>query len=336
MKAAIIGVGTMGRKYADCFKRMKGVTLAGALAASMESAEKFASDYGGRGFVHFDELMQETDPDVVCITLPTYLHKEFVLKAATYRKPIICEKPIALSVEDAAEMISVCERLRTPLYIGHVVRFFPEYAALHQTIRSGEVGKALMAHTKRAAPYPVTKSGWYDDDAKSGGIIMDLLIHDMDMLRWIIGEVTSAFAMVRRTGSLQHAFVTLRFATGAAAHLEGIWGYPRPFTTSFEVVGDRGIVSFDSPSAEPIRLIKHRSHLYNGQEGKVELPPAGSAEHDPYYRQLQHFFDCIRFGTKPIVTAQDAARAVDIAQKAIRSAEIGLPIATPISPGTNV
>ena len=323
MRVALAGCGTMGIRYADRLSQMEEVQLAGVFARSQEKVSAFAEHYGTEGFTSFDEMMQRTDPDAVCIALPTFLHKEFVLKAAAYGKPVICEKPLALSVEEASVMIEACERSGAKLFVGHVLRFFPEYRAIRDSVLSSEIGRTGVAHAKRATFYPYAGSGWQADPDQSGGVIMDLMIHDIDFMRWTLGEVRSVYAMGRKLQGLEYALVTLRFQSGAVASLEGFWGYPGPFTTSVELAGTEGILRLDNQSTQPIRVLKRAA----GTSGSdpVAMPPNHSVQ-DPYDIELRRFIACIRDGKESPVTPQEALKAVEIAQAAVQSMKTGRPV----------
>jgi predicted dehydrogenase len=283
----------------------------------IEQAEKLAARTGATAYGSFDRMLEEADFDVISIALPTYLHKEFTIKAAKAKKHIICEKPIALTAEDAKEMIAVCEDSGVRLFVGHVVRFFPDYANMKEALDSGKLGSPGVAHASRIGGYP---GGWFADDARSGGVIVDLMIHDLDFLRACFGEVSSVYALNAKKDGLDYALVTLQFHNGAVANVESNWGYPGPFHTKAEIAGSKGVIRANSLKSSSLQIAKQGSP--NDSSASVTIPNSPGFR-SPYELQLEHFLSCIRDGSKPIVTADDAFKALELALAAKESIRTG-------------
>lgn len=323
INVAIVGCGTMGRIYAENLLRMEGVRLVAASDYKPESANAFAALYRTQGYSSMEDMIASADPDVVCITLPTFVHKEYVLRVAATGKHIICEKPIALNAADAADMIAACESAGVRLLIGHVLHFLPEYRDIRDTVSRGKIGAIGVAHTKRSGPHPGLPGNWYNDPHKSGGVIMDLMIHDIEFVRSLIGEVQTVYACNKQAEGIDYANVTLQFAGGATANLESCWGYPSPFVSSAEFAGDGGVVRYHSLESHGIAYM--RPPAKQKDAGRVVVPRKLTA-YDPVYFELEHFLDCIARRAEPIVTARDALAAVEIVQAAVRSSRTGLPV----------
>ncbi|WP_308637402.1 Gfo/Idh/MocA family protein [Paenibacillus silvisoli] len=320
MKVVVLGCGAMGSVHAAAFSRMPDVTLAAVCDIEIERADRLATKFGTACYASFESMMEAEDADVVSIALPTPLHKPYVLKAAALGKHVICEKPIAPTLEDADEMLAACRANNVRLFIGHVVRFFPEYADMRSRIEAGAIGTVGVAHAKRIGSHPGDATPWYLDREASGGVIMDLMIHDIDYMRSLFGDVKSVYALNRTGPSLDYALVTLRFhAHSAIAHLESHWGYPGPFTTAAEFAGTSGVLRYDSSASSSLQIRRTEAAA---AEKKVQVPQSPTYR-DPYYLELTHFIACIRSGEEPIVTAEDAKKAVEVARAAIRSAETG-------------
>lgn len=322
MKVAIAGCGTMGSVYARTLARIKGAKLTAVCTADPKRVADLPEYSNVHIFSSYEEMLNAGNADVVCVTVPTFLHKEYVLKAAARGKYIICEKPIALNLPDALAMIDACHRAKAKLFVGHVVRFFPEYENLHRLVSEGTIGRVGVAHAKRASSHPLAGS-WFADTTKSGGVILDLMIHDIDFMRWTVGEVKSVFAQHRAAEGVEYATVTLRFENGAIANLEAQWGFPGPFTAMVELAGQNGILRNDNQSTRSLIL---RSSSTSEQQRQGVTVPAVPAVDDPYYNELVHFMDCITYDRTPIVTAEDACKALEISLAAIRSATSGKPV----------
>ena len=149
MKIAIVGCGGMGNVHALSYVQMPDVTLTGVCDLDIELAEALSLKTGAPAYTSFETMLKEADFDVLSVTLPSYLHKEYTLKAAQAGKHVICEKPLALNLEDAAAMIQGCEHYGVRLFVGHVVRFFPEYVQMKQAIDEGKLGRVGVIHAKR-------------------------------------------------------------------------------------------------------------------------------------------------------------------------------------------
>src|SRR5690606_8031401 len=131
--------------------------------------------------------------------------------AAAAGKHVFCEKPISISIEDAKAMVEACEKAGVTLMVGHVLRFFPEYDAARDAVAGGRLGDPKVIRATRASAFPTWGSdNWFADESRSGGPIVDLIIHDIDWIRWTFGEVQRVYA--KRTE--RYALVTLRLESG--------------------------------------------------------------------------------------------------------------------------
>ncbi|RXZ82476.1 gfo/Idh/MocA family oxidoreductase [Paenibacillaceae bacterium] len=320
MKAAVVGCGGMGRVHARSYAGMKDVELVAVCDLIIEKADEVALATGATAFQSLDDLLASVQIDVISITVPSYLHKDLVVKAAAAGVHVICEKPSALTLADTEEMMAACETNQVSLFIGHVVRFFPEYVQMKEAIDRGELGQVGIAHAKRAGSHPGDIIPWFKEDEKSGGVIVDLMIHDIDFMRWAIGEVKSVYALRRCDDQMDYALVTLIFENGAAANLESYWGYPGSFHTSAEIAGDRGIVRANSQKTATLQIVKRAVDTEGGRFVEV---PGSPGFRNPYEIELGHFIDCIRAGHSPRVTATDAYKALEIALAAMESVRTG-------------
>jgi UDP-N-acetylglucosamine 3-dehydrogenase len=324
-RVLLIGAGNMGRMHARCYGRMDGVQLVGIVDGRHEFAEPLANDYGATVFHTYEEASEILDQvDVIDICLPTFLHKSYVLKAAAAEKDVICEKPLAGNLEDAREMIEACRSHGVRLFVGHVLRFFPEYRDAKAVLENGTIGTPGVVRTSRGGVFPTAWRDWYADFQNSGGLVLDMIVHDFDFLRWCFGEVERVYAkgMLGRTfARMDYALVTLRFRSGVIAHVEGTWAH-QGFSMKLEIAGSRGIIDYDSARDKPIVLSQRNTKESGGGVAVPESP----LKDNPYYLELKHFIDCLELGLEPIVTAEDAYSAMQISLAAIRSIQTGEPV----------
>lgn len=322
MKIGIAGVGFMGTTHAASWQET-GATLAGFVAETTEEAQGLAEKYGARVYPMLEDLLQVVD--VIDICTPTHLHHAMVLQAAAAGKHIVCEKPLALSVSECSEMILACQDAGVQLFIAHVVRYFPEYALAKKAVEQGQIGRVATMRLRRGSFRPKKAAGnWFLDESKSGGLMLDLMIHDFDYARWVAGEVESVFA--KRVTQFQpqsdrdFGIAILSHRNGAISQVAGAWAYPPPtFRTGFEISGDGGMIDFDSEATAPIaNLIQKPS----AEAPDVGLPSSPIRE-SPYTTQIREFYAALTQGKPVRVTPHDGLAAVQIALAAIESTRTG-------------
>lgn len=326
MRVGIVGAGSMAQAHTPAWKAIasSGAELVGVLAANLASAEAFAGENGLKAYATYDELL--ADVDLVDICLPTDLHHEFTIKAAQTGKHIFCEKPIALTVEDGRAMIAACEEAGVRLFIGQVLRFVPQYASAQMVVASGQIGLPAVLRLSRAAYQPrKATDNWFTDESRSGGMVLDLMIHDYDYARWLAGDVIRVFAKsVRATrpdAPGDYALVTLRFQSGAIAHIEGGWAYPPGFfRTSLDIAGTEGVLEWSSDNSEPVHT--HLAAPPQQEAAEVGLPPALLAE-SPFTVEIRHFYQSLVNGTPFSVTPHDALAALQIGLAVRESLQTG-------------
>ena len=322
MRIGIIGAGSMGQVHAAAWLEA-GAQVVAVNSGSLESALGLAAQYGARVCSSLAELLEHSD--VVDLCVPTHLHHAMTLEAASAGKHVVCEKPMALEIGDARAMIDACEKAGVRLFIAHVVRFFPQYRAARDAVQSGQIGNLGVIRLKRAAYQPrVTGENWFLDSQKSGGMILDLMVHDFDYARWLGGPVAQVFAKSARTSRADSptdfALVTLEFESGAMAQIEGGWAYPAGvFRTGFDIAGSSGLIEWSSDDTNTIKSFLEPT---NSGIAEVGLPPSILAE-DPYLTQIKHVKQALETRTEFLVTPTEALEALRIGLAAKRSLETG-------------
>ncbi|MCG3209218.1 MAG: Myo-inositol 2-dehydrogenase [Anaerolineae bacterium] len=325
MKIGIVGTGFMGVTHAAGWAETP-ATIAGFVSASAESAGALAGQYGAKIYPDFESMLAEVD--VVDICTPTHLHHAQVLQAAAAGKHIVCEKPLARTVPDARQMIVACDAAGVKLLVAHVVRFFPEYAQARAAVARGDIGQPAVVRLTRGTFRPKKPvDNWFTDFEKSGGMMLDLMIHDFDYARWISGEVESVFAKnissAHPAAPIDYGLAILKHRGGAISHVEGSWAYPPPlFRTRLEIAGSDGWLEADSDKMAAIRL-----HLHQTQTDAPDVPLPGSPlSESPYTTQLKSFYAALAHDAPVPITAADGLAALQIALAAIESAQTGQPV----------
>ncbi len=325
---ALLGGGFMGASHASNYRllgdrvRVKwvGSHLSERAAAVAESVGAELSD-------DLDAVLRDPDVDAVDICLPTPMHREATEAAFAAGKHVLLEKPIALSLEDADAIVAAAERSGRIFMVGLVLRFWPEYVELQRRLADGELGRPLSFSALRLSP-PADWNTWMGDPRQSGGVPVDLLIHDFDQMNWLLGTPRRVFARAPHPGHVL-AVVEYDRADGIA---EGSMAMPKsyPFTSSVRVLAEGGVAeySFSAAPAEDGGNIGAsdarrglRFYPRGGEPVTFDVEPA-----DPWGPEISYFVDCVERERMPGQgTGVQARTALAVSLAAARSLESGRP-----------
>jgi UDP-N-acetylglucosamine 3-dehydrogenase len=325
IQIAIIGAGTMGTIHAQSCRNLPNATVTWVADEDEGRAATLARTCGARSTTDVDAALAADDVDVAVVTVPTPLHRTITERAAARGKHVFCEKPIARTLADARAMVAACERAGVLLTVGHVVRFFPEYARIHALLKEDAVGTVGVVRAARLNANPALARPWYGNPDWSGGVVVDLMIHDLDTLRWYFGEVERVYAH-GLSGTIEHpasdyALAVLRFANGVIAHVEASWAHAS-FRTSIEIAGSAGLLRHVSEESSVIRIERTAPE---GDVARVQVPSSPLPE-GPYQTELRHFLAAVEAGTPPLVTGEEAVRSLALALAVLQSTRTGRPV----------
>ncbi|MBT2393946.1 Gfo/Idh/MocA family oxidoreductase [Streptomyces sp. ISL-1] len=324
LDVAVIGAGFIARTHVPAWIAL-GARI--RIFSTDDQAALLAEEFGLTEATSLEEALDWAAVADICT--PTATHRDIALAAFEAGANVLCEKPLALTPGDAQEMAEAAHKAGRLLYPGHVVRFFPAYIRLRDAVTSGALGRVAVARFTRTGRYP-TWSSWFADPALSGGIVTDQMLHDMDIARWLFGEVVSIHATQRGNltapGPAPKAPVatgsaTLTHESGVISQVLGVWGPPAtPFRYTFHVAGSNGTLTHDS--------LAHPSVRVTGAAGpEASAVPTGDFGEDPFAAQIREFATAFHGGPAPRVNALDGVAAVKIAAAARRSAATGLAVA---------
>ena len=249
----VLGCGRIGVMHAELIaQRIEGVHLAGVYDVINESAQKVATKFGCQHFSDPEALMSSADVNAIAICTSTDTHVEVLIMASKYRKPVFCEKPISLSLTETDRALKAISESKTPLMLGFNRRYDPTHRSVRDNVANGVVGDVHIARitSRDPAPPPVAYA------KVSGGIFIDMTIHDFDMARYVVGsEIVSVYATgaVRivpefaEIGDLDTVAIMLQHANGAITMIDNsrqaVYGYDQ----RVEVFGSKGLVGSDNP-----------------------------------------------------------------------------------------
>jgi predicted dehydrogenase len=328
----VIGCGGMGRSHAGYFAALPDAQIVACADPNVQAAQGLAARHGAQAYAEAQQLLDDPRVNVVAICTPTPFHAELIEVSARRGKHIFCEKPIARTLADAHRAIEAASSAGVRLMVGHVLRFFPEYAEAKRLLDQGVVGRPAVARTTRNSGYPRTAAGeWFADPEMSGGVMVDMVIHDLDFLLWCFGAAERVYCKALTYRGLEftdYALATVRFASGVIAHVEGSWAHPPgTFFTKLEIAGDRGLLEYDSQAASPLQVWKKA--VGDEKAPGVVVPESPLAE-SPYQLEVREFMDSVRTGRQPSVTPQDAYNALELALAALESSRRGQAVTLPL------
>jgi predicted dehydrogenase len=303
--------------HAHSAMRIDGVQVVAVAALPLDQAAALAKECGAR-VASADEICGADDVDLVVIATPTHLHARYAIAAARAGKHVFCEKPLARTLADAAAMVRACDEAGVALAVGHVVRYFAEYQRAKQMLDDGTLGRPAIATLVRGNFSVGSARAWYLDAEKSGGVVLDLMLHDLDTVRWWFGEPSRVYAKrFTGTGGLEYALATIRYDDRPIVQIEASWAEHAGFRTGFELRGDRGLLVHDSRDASPIAL---QSPAGPGGPAMMATP---TLHETPYLVQLRDLFGRIARGEPPLVDGHEGLRSLALGLAVIRSADTG-------------
>lgn len=248
-RVGLIGCGGIGAVHAESWMLLKDeVQLAAIADTDTEKAEKYVKKTDARLYSNGLEMLEKEELDIVDICLPTFLHTEYAMRAMERVKYVIVEKAVCLKEEDAQKMLEMQEKTEALVQIAHVERITRENAYLKKLVSLGTYGKVVAGRFSRFSSRPLWMKG-FDDISKTGGMALDLHIHDADYIRYLMGrepDSVSAQAVRDKNGLIQHIWSNYRFGE-ALLVAEASWDYPSgmAFAKSFRVKLEKAAVVLD-------------------------------------------------------------------------------------------
>jgi myo-inositol 2-dehydrogenase / D-chiro-inositol 1-dehydrogenase len=329
LRMAVLGTGRIGKVHiSNLTSNLAGVEIVAVADVSVEMASSVAKQFGVPHVAQdYRELLHRTDVDAVAVCTPTNTHFEIIREAAAAGKHIFCEKPVDLLLDRILEINRLVAASGVQLMVGFNRRFDPNFQKLRETVQAGKIGTPEILRITSRDPAPPPESYL----RASGGIFLDMTIHDFDMARYLMGsEVTEVYAragvlvdpVFRNVEDWDTAVVTLQFQNGAMGAIDNsrraVYGYDQ----RAEVFGSGGMVANANNAPD-------NHMLFDGAGGHCSLPLNFFMERytESYRREMQAFVDAVR-ESKPVpVSGADGQAAVAIGLAAAKSAREHRPVA---------
>ena len=300
----------MGATHLQAYTGLPNVTVAAVCSSNQVALSGDLSKVGGNlgrrsqtydfsavsKYTAWRDLVADPSLDAVDICLPSELHADVAVAALAAGKHVLVEKPMALLTADCQRMLEAAERHHRILMVAHVLRFFPQYRYLKHFVESGEYGSIRNALFVRRCGVP-DWSKWLTSEDRSGGPLLDLLIHDLDQALWLFGPPARVAA--KSMGEVDTVSATLLYPDGPEVRVQGGWfAAGTPFAMGFQVCADKAELELTPEGL--------RQNGVTGEQQTVSLE-----EKDGFDAEAEYFVDCCIAGRQPSVCPPaDSAKAV--------------------------
>jgi scyllo-inositol 2-dehydrogenase (NAD+) len=329
LNVGVIGLGRLGTLYVEYLQyQIPGAEVIAVVDANNERASETAMNHNvAHTFSDHRDLLNLKEIDAVVIVSPTGTHRDIVVDAAAAGKMIFCEKPLSISLDEAADMKKAVTKAGVFFHMGFMRRFDRGYAAAKKRILEGEIGKPIVF--KATSRDPFRPSLEYADPKMSGGLLLDMGIHDFDLARWFMGDVAEVYSLgkvlaypeMETINDIDNAVVTLNFESGTIGMADmtrsGIYGYD----IRTEILGTEGTIQIGYLRETPITILKKEGVSHD------TVPYFMERFEESYIIQLKDFIEKAHAQQEPSVTIEDGERALLVGHAATHSLHQKMPVA---------
>ncbi len=321
MRAAVIGVGAMGRNHARVYNEIPEVELAAVSDLDEARTENTARLYGAQAYTDYRAMLQEVQPAVVTVAVPTQAHHQVVLDALEVGCHVLVEKPISATLDEGRDMIARAAELERVLAVGHIERYNPAVIELKRRLDAGELGRIFEIHARRLGPFPAR--------VRDVGVVVDLAPHDLDIMRYLTcREVTRLYAETEQEIHTEHEDLfsgLIRFAGGILGVLNINWLTPTKIR-EIVVTGQRGVFLanlltqdlYFYENAEAGELDWNHLSLLRGV-GEGQMVRLRLNKREPLRAELEAFVAAACGEGGSIVSGKDGLTALQLAQALVQS-----------------
>jgi len=345
-KVALLGAGFIADIHVESYQRfIPEAEVVAVYSRDPARAEAFAKKHRiPKWFSDWKKAIEESDCDVVDVGLPNNLHAPVVLAAAAASKHVIIEKPLALTLEEADQMIAACKAANRKLMYAEELCFAPKYERVRKLVTEGAVGKVY--HLRQCEKHSGPHSDWfYDIKQSGGGALMDMGCHGLAWFRWMLGgrpKVLSVYANMQsvfhqaRTKAEDNSVCIVEFEGGVVGVAENSWAKHGGMDDRVEVFGDGGVIYADLFVGNSALTYSEKGYGYamekSGATQGWSFTIFEEAFNQGYPQELKHFIECVREDKEPLVTGEDGRAVLEMMYAAYASAGTGMKIALPFEP----
>jgi predicted dehydrogenase len=333
IRVGLVGAGGIGGAHSSAYEQLEDVKVCAVVDVREEQAKRLAMKHGARAYASLDEMLHSEEVDMVDVCVPSFLHKETVISCARRGWHVLCEKPIAYTLEDAQEMVQAARDNQVQFMIAQVIRFWPEYMVLKQVYDEQRYGKLLQAWFSRVCGAPIWSwENWYVDPLRSRMAPFEMHIHDVDFLHYLLGLPDAVRSVSVENLAVYASFIKTQYfydqLPGVVIEAEGAWWQGEvPFAHTFRVVFEGATLIFDS----------QKLTIYAGGDSKPQVVELGGQVQmagainlqstGGIYNEIAYFVDCLRTGEPPtVITPEQSLNSLKILLAEIESARQGVEV----------
>lgn len=333
LRIGVIGGGFAGTLHAEGWLATHRAEIVGVASPSAGTRESFTNRFGGSAFSSGEELLDEVEMDAVSLALPTAHHRNLTVAAAEQGVSVVCEKPLAMNLAEADEMISACKKHGVKLMYAEQIIFSPRYWRVSELLRAGSFGDVFQASHRERHGGP--HAAWFRDPYLSGGgVTMDMGIHGIGLLQYLFApsKVQSVFAKISATGKRSSAvddycLLVLQFDNGLTATVDASWVAPGGVDDVLEVLGTKGYVRADLARGQALDLysligVDYATEKVEAQTGWLKVSHE-EARSWGWLGEFEHFARVLLDGEDLVSGGQQGKAALEVVMAAYQSAAIG-------------
>ena len=327
ISVVIIGCGRIAQNHIGALKRIKNAAIVGVCDKDEAKAQKTAESLGCEAFTDGEAMLVKLHPQAAVICVPTFVHEEAVKLCAKHRVAVLCEKPLERTTGACRRLLDAVEEADIIFMTAQVVRHWPGFVEIKEMMDKGELGTVYSMRFRRVTSRDDAVAKWLNMPKLGGGAIHDMLVHDVDFLRYVAGPFESGYAsgVKDEFGCYNDVMASIVCKNGIHASAEASFamqtGYPFSFSVcvnaseaTLEYAYHAGIRIADTDESESVMRIWRKG---KGMEVvKIE-------EEDAFYRQMCYFLSCVEKGEKPtLITpaeSYEVIKMVDALHESVRT-----------------
>lgn len=331
----VVGAGMIGAVQAAAIQQIDGARLLAVCGRGEQRTAELAAKFGATGYTNYDEFLKHPGLQIVNVCTPSGTHAELGIQAAEAGKHVLAEKPIEITLQQADALIAACDRAGVKLGVIFQSRFLPAVQRIKRAVDEGRLGKLMIgdAYVKWfRAPEYYGPGSWHGTLAvDGGGALMNQAIHTIDLLRWIVGPVETAFAM---QSALRYPHIeaedtlvgSVRFRNGALGIIQAATSAKPGFKRRLEISGERGTIILDGDAISVWAIDGEDSDL-----GEAEQLTDGSANpaaisNEGHRRQIEDMMRAVIENRSPMIDGREGRKSLELVAALYASASEGKPV----------
>ncbi|MBQ4145051.1 MAG: Gfo/Idh/MocA family oxidoreductase [Clostridia bacterium] len=310
MKIGLVGIGGMGFVHFNSYKNIEDAQLVAVCDVDVETLNQKTEGFDLNRYTDLDEMLANEELDMVDICTPTYLHMEQVLKALDKGVNVLCEKPMAMNSQETKIILDKVEETGKLYMVAHVIRFMANYKYLKSLIDTKKYGKLIRLDAKRISSIPRWSwENWFQDEKKSGLVVHDMVIHDIDFIQYTLGmpkDIVGAYYTLE--GENNYGAATYLYDGFSASVETGWYNAEMPFMVEFFAVFENGYLSLKDG-----KLVECGEEIDLEKSEVIEETEINVSSADGYTEEIRYFMDCIKKGEKPqLVEPESSALTIKL------------------------